>query len=437
MPSHEKQSVSTSHDQSSSPSIDSRSSKIADSNGMGHDDNGFSSSPADSTDVRLSLTDITDGMGHGNDDDNLNSSLANGADGRRHVHDGFSSSTHDSTNPHCNIYIGRWVEDDRYPLYKPESCPFVEEKFNCQKNGRRDAKYTRWRWTPRDCNMPRFNGTDMLERLRGKRLVFVGDSLSRNQWESMLCMLRESLADKSRVVRARGNDQIWRFLEYNCSVEFYTSRFLVDTQEDSSETHFNITLDTMDKSEGKWRNANVLVFNTDHWWGPSKIGQGENCFQERNKVYSKLDVMLAYNKALSTWAKWVDKYINTQNTSVFYRTHSPIHFKGGEWNSGGQCQDEIEPIYEDSNLAPYPNKFLTILEGVVQEMRVPVHVLNITRLSSYRKDSHPALYLHSQQQLVPYQDCSHWCLPGLPDIWNELLYFSFSKQNVNLTLTTT
>lgn len=45
----------------------------------------------------------------------------------------------------------------------------------------------------------RFNATKMLELIRGKRLVFVGDSINRNQWESMLCMLMGALRDPSRV----------------------------------------------------------------------------------------------------------------------------------------------------------------------------------------------------------------------------------------------
>jgi hypothetical protein len=50
----------------------------------------------------------------------------------------------------------------------------------------------------------RFNATKMLELIRGKRLVFVGDSINRNQWESMLCMLLSALKDPKRVYEARG-----------------------------------------------------------------------------------------------------------------------------------------------------------------------------------------------------------------------------------------
>lgn len=45
----------------------------------------------------------------------------------------------------------------------------------------------------------RFNATKMLEMIRGKRLVFVGDSINRNQWESMLCLLFQAVKDPKRV----------------------------------------------------------------------------------------------------------------------------------------------------------------------------------------------------------------------------------------------
>lgn len=44
----------------------------------------------------------------------------------------------------------------------------------------------------------------MLELLRDKRLVFVGDSLNRNMWESLVCILRNSVPDKTKVFEASG-----------------------------------------------------------------------------------------------------------------------------------------------------------------------------------------------------------------------------------------
>ena len=77
--------------------------------------------------------------------------------------DSSSSSTLSDTNrssssssKKCDISVGRWVEDgENYPLYPPDSCPFVDEAFDCQRNGRPDAEYLKWRWEPQDCHIPR------------------------------------------------------------------------------------------------------------------------------------------------------------------------------------------------------------------------------------------------------------------------------------------
>lgn len=70
------------------------------------------------------------------------------------------------------------------------------------------------------------------------------------------------------------------------------------------------------------------------------------------------------------------------------------------------------------------------LDHVLEEMKTPVVYMNISRLTDYRKDGHPSIYRMTyktaaeESAAVHVQDCSHWCLPGVPDTWNELLYAS-------------
>lgn len=63
-------------------------------------------------------------------------------------------------------------------------------------------------------------------------------------------------------------------------------------------------------------------------------------------------------------------------------------------------------------------------------------ILNVTRMTARRKDGHSSLYyLGPKESPAPIhrQDCSHWCLPGVPDAWNELLYAMVLKHYVNHT----
>lgn len=93
---------------------------------------------------------------------------------------------------------------------------------------------------------------------------------------------------------------------------------------------------------------------------------------------------------------------------------------GGQWNTGGHCKEAFRPINETFT-SIYQERNL-IAEEVLRQMKKTVTFLNITRLSDYRPDAHPSMY--GRKSVDPgVQDCSHWCLPGVPDNWNELLYY--------------
>jgi hypothetical protein len=164
----------------------------------------------------------------------------------------------------CDLFQGRWVADASYPMYDASSCPFVPDVFDCRRNGRPDATYLTLRWSPAGCRLPRFDGLDFLRRWRGKTVMFVGDSLSMNQWASLACMLHGAAPDPARVVFAKGDPvSSVRFLDYDLSVVLYFSRFLVDVvQEDGGRV---LKLDSM-QGANSWLGAHLLVFNTWHWW---------------------------------------------------------------------------------------------------------------------------------------------------------------------------
>ncbi|CAN4106358.1 unnamed protein product [Withania somnifera] len=273
----------------------------------------------------------------------------------------------------------------------------------------------------------------MLKMLRGKRLVFVGDSLNRNMWQSLVCALRNSLTDKNRVKEVSGGREFrsqgfysFKFKDFKCSIDFIKSPFLVQEWnflDKAGARRETLLLDTIHGSLTKYHDADIIIFNTGHWWTHKKPHKVNNYFQEGNHVYNRLEVADAYNKALKTWAHWIDTTINSSRTRVFFRGYSASHFKGGQWNSGGNCDGETKPIKSDTQLAPYP-WMMRVLESVISEMKTPVVYLNITKMSDYRKEGHPSIFREAKSKRRPgmFQDCSHWCLPGVPDSWNQMLY---------------
>lgn len=97
--------------------------------------------------------------------------------------------------------------------------------------------------------------------------------------------------------------------------------------------------------------------------------------------------------------------------------------RNGTWNTGGTCRDSQAPETSKKKLQPDP-LFNQYIQEAVKEMEadeVKVNFLNITYLSEFRTDGHPSIHREPLTQPV-VEDCSHWCLPGVPDTWNELLY---------------
>ncbi|RLM91505.1 protein trichome birefringence-like 28 [Panicum miliaceum] len=361
----------------------------------------------------------------------------------------------------CDLSKGRWVFDNTsYPLYREEECQFLTSQVTCMKNGRRDDTYQKWRWQPKDCSMPRFDAKLFMERLRGKRFMFVGDSLNRNQWESMVCLLQSASPPGKKYVSWEGQRVVFHawvrtppspssFLalgfvpprEFNATVEFYWAPFLVESNSDDPKIHSIrdriIKADTIAAHAENWRGVDYLVFNTYIWWmntlNMKVMRPGGQSWEEHDEVVR----IEAYRKVLTTWARWVNENVDPARTSVFFMSMSPLHLSPQVWGNpdGIRCAKETMPLLDWHGPLWLGMDWDMFHEAKnvsrAASPRVPITFVDITTMSERRKDGHTSVHtirqgkvLGPEEQADPgtYADCIHWCLPGVPDIWNLVLY---------------
>ncbi|KAK7305052.1 hypothetical protein VNO77_42951 [Canavalia gladiata] len=330
------------------------------------------------------------------------------------------------TQSDCDLFQGSWIYDDSYPpYYESSQCPFIEKEFDCHKTGRTDKFYLQYRWQPTSCNLPRFNGEDFLNRLRGKSVMFVGDSLSLNQWQSVTCMIHTAVP-KAEYTSVRTHDgvSIFTFPAYNARVMFSRNAFLVDIVNEKMGRVMK--LDSIGASQ-LWKGIDILIFDTWHWWLHSGRKQPWDFIQYGNHTLKDMDRLVACEKALNTWAKWVDDSVDPAKTTIFFQGVSPDHQSGEALGDPKPnfCIGQTRPM-EGSLYPGGPPPEQLMLKKVLEAMKKPVTLLDITTLSQLRKDGHPSFYGIGAHRLP---DCTHWCLAGVPDTWNELLYATLYIQN--------
>ncbi|CAI9115136.1 OLC1v1015973C1 [Oldenlandia corymbosa var. corymbosa] len=336
----------------------------------------------------------------------------------------------------CDFFSGRWVYDNTsYPLYNWQDCPYMSDQLACLKHGRPDSEYQHWRWQPHNCNLKRWNATEMWEKLRGKRLMFVGDSLNRGQWLSMVCLLQMVIPADKRLMTPQAHLSSFHAEEYNSSIEFLWAPLLVESNSDHPVEHRVpqriIRPDSTLRHSSQWKNADIVVFNSYVWWtqGPVNISWSDG----ESGACEEIGGMGGMELALEALTNWMALNFDYTNKRAFFMTMSPTHYEKERWDPAneGNCYGETLPILKSHFKSGIHLPTMEIVNKVVRKMNPKIQILNITQLADYRKDGHPSSYRKFWEKLNPqanpadYSDCLHWCLPGVQDVWNQILFQYF------------
>lgn len=89
-----------------------------------------------------------------------------------------------------------------------------------------------------------------------------------------------------------------------------------------------LRLDVMSNVSHEYKDADIILFNTGHWWTHEKTSKGEDYYQEGTHVYTQLNVVEAFRRAITTWGRWIDANLNpATNSLLLFRAYSASHFR--------------------------------------------------------------------------------------------------------------
>ncbi|GAA0171519.1 hypothetical protein LIER_41174 [Lithospermum erythrorhizon] len=337
----------------------------------------------------------------------------------------------------CSLTKGKWVMDTKRPLYSGFGCKkWLSSMWACRLTQRIDFEYESLRWQPKDCQMEEFTGLKFLNRMMNKTLAFIGDSLGRQQFQSLMCMItggeeRSDVVDvgiEYGLVKARGairpDGWAYRFPSTTTTILYYWSASLCDLVPINASNKLTDIAMHLDRPPAFLRRYihkfDVLVLNTGHHWNAGKLKANRwimhvGGIPNIDKRFADIDG--AKNFTVYSIVNWLDAQLpKYPSLKAFFRSISPRHFFNGDWNTGGTCDNTSAPSVGKEVLKDESSDLLAA--GATKGTKVKL--LDITAVSELRDEGHISRY--SIKATLGVQDCLHWCLPGVPDAWNEILF---------------
>jgi hypothetical protein len=290
---------------------------------------------------------------------------------------------------------GKWLQHEPFYNYEPASCG-VDPRQQCLNN---NLESFVWR-EPKSCGLFEIKLNLFEAIFKSGQLVFFGDSLARNMKESLSCIAQLKGSNTANL----------RYFE-----SFLPLQITVAPKKRKGKTFRDIHLDRSDFGIEVIKPTLKLALNNA---SALVIVFGHHLYAKNRFLKpSTRDLTLAFEAGTKTMVKEIQQLDFTD--PVVWVSYSPIHFDTG-WNKGGKCSNNRSPrqrphVYRQRGYSAGDFN-AALLRGL---LKAPSNhrYLDVTTPSEYRSEAHPNKLANPNGS----EDCVHWCLPGVPDTWNELL----------------
>ena len=282
-----------------------------------------------------------------------------------------------------------------------------------------------------------------------QEVLFVGDSTARQQTVSLCCLLTAGAAAAGGAFRVVVTKAV-PYMDFKCRVYTSTSRnrpvasvsFLRFMRADALPTWRPVErtpkLSPVLASAVAKRPA-VLILNLGAW----EYEDGCNDMHSLHDALCNATRPWIMREYASKWmllasalrASYFSRGRAAKGAVVVWRAATPRDFEGGVAKQGGRCRRHA-PIKPpelgrlETHLDPASMRFAVLTKNVIMDavamQRAPwVHILDAYGIARQRADAHPGPDPKTNRQgsLHPraYDDCLHYCLPGVPDLYNGRL----------------
>uniref|UniRef100_A0A0D9WP63 Trichome birefringence-like N-terminal domain-containing protein n=1 Tax=Leersia perrieri TaxID=77586 RepID=A0A0D9WP63_9ORYZ len=356
---------------------------------------------------------------------------------------------------------GEWVRDAAAaaaPYYTNATCSFIHDYQNCLKHGRPSTEFLRWRWRPAAvcggavaAGELRFDAARFLRLMRGKSMLFVGDSLASSHVTSLMCLLSQA-ESPSRSPRDADGFERWRFAAHGFEVSYFWTPFQVTWRltrgppeavgpDRQGEVFAGPTDVHLDSPDVRWTSAasrhDVVVMAASHWFSRPAVyyrgGRAIGCHDcGADKVNVTVTVTVTPEEAQrAAFRTALRALVEGFNGTAILRTVAPTHYENGGWFDGGECTatrpaagdggGEVELAAREAEF--YRAQVEEFAAAAARRGGARLRLMDVTRMMLLRPDGHPDRYGHGAGgEHDGFEiDCLHWCLPGAIDVWNELL----------------